>query len=95
MKHTDSRPNRGIRIAFSIAFLVLAGLRLYEFTRTGQAADALSGLGFLALAAGYAMTGTLVGSIAGSRAKSLPAAGRYLTIAGLVLIVSAIVMRLV
>lgn len=80
-----TQPNHGLRIVLAIVFAGLGLMRLYSFAQTSLPADGLSGLGLLALAAGYFMSGPSRGS---------SAAARYLTIAGVALVLVAIVLRL-
>jgi hypothetical protein len=69
MSRMDKQPNRGLGTVFASVFALLGLFRLYSFAQTGLPADALSGIGLLALAAGYFMGGTLAGTARGERAR--------------------------
>lgn len=90
----DIQTNRRISAAFAAVFALLGLYRLYSFTQTDMLADILSGVGLLALSVGYFVTGSLIVSARGERLTGKAAAGRYLTVAGITMVVIAVVLRL-
>lgn len=78
----------------TVLFAVLAAVRFFDFSRSGEAPDLLSAIGLSLLAVSSAMELAAAGR---ARARKLPlnvALPRYLGYAGAALVVVAIVSRL-
>lgn len=89
-----TQTNRTLRLVFTALFALLGVLRLSDFAGDGQPVDLLSGTGFLLLALGYYHTGSMVPPKQ-AQATGRGATWRYVAIAGTVMVVAALLMRLV
>lgn len=93
MPGMKSRSLRALQAVLAALFTGLGILRMHGFSRTALAADALAGLGFLALAASCVIAAS-ASVPRGVRLSESSPIGRYLSIASVTLLAMAIVLRL-